>query len=94
MSVLTRNPWLKHLAVVLVTVLSLGSLTVASTPAEARVLSASGFHFLAGGITRPHPTTPMVITGTRPMDIPGAFLSAAHSALAITTTTTIGDEFS
>jgi hypothetical protein len=42
MSVLTRNPWLKRLAVVLVTVLSLGSLTLASTPAQARVFVGVG----------------------------------------------------
>ena len=42
MSVLTRNPWLKRFAVVLVTVLSLGSLTLASTPAQARVFVGVG----------------------------------------------------
>jgi hypothetical protein len=42
MSVLTRKPWLKHLAVVLVTVLSLGSLTLTSTPAQARVFVGVG----------------------------------------------------
>jgi uncharacterized membrane protein len=55
MSVLTRNPWLKHLAVVLVTVLSLGSLTLASTPAEARVFVGVGIPFSGWGYYAPAP---------------------------------------
>jgi hypothetical protein len=42
MSVLARNPWLKRLAVVLVTVASLGTVTLASTPATARVFVGVG----------------------------------------------------
>jgi len=42
MSVLYRSLWLKRLAVVLVTVLSIGALTVASTPANARVFIGFG----------------------------------------------------
>jgi hypothetical protein len=73
MSVLTRNPWLKHLAVVLVTVLSLGGVTLQSAPAEARVFVGVGIPFPGWGYYAPAPFIPMVITGTRPMDIPGAF---------------------
>ena len=49
MSVLTRNPWLKHLAVVLVTVLSLGTVTLQSTPAEARVFVGVSIPFPGWG---------------------------------------------
>jgi hypothetical protein len=42
MSVLSRTLWLKRLAVVLVTVLSIGALTVPSTPADARVFIGFG----------------------------------------------------
>ena len=45
MSVLTGNPWLKHLAVVLVTVLTLGTMTFQSTPAEAGVFVGVGIPF-------------------------------------------------
>ena len=58
MSVLTRNPWLKHLAVVLVTVLSLGSLSLASTPAEARVFVGVGIPFSGWGYYAPAPYYP------------------------------------
>jgi hypothetical protein len=92
MSVLAKNPWLKHLAVVLVTVFSLGSLTLASTPAQARVFVGVGIPFPGWGIMHPHRITPMVITGTRPMDIPGAFSSAAILASTIATITIGADE--
>jgi hypothetical protein len=42
MSVISNNPWLRRLAVVLVTVLSIGALTVPSAPATARVFIGVG----------------------------------------------------
>ena len=45
MSLLARNPWLKHLAVVLVAVLSFGAATLPPTPAEARVCVGVGIPF-------------------------------------------------
>jgi hypothetical protein len=45
MSVPLRNPWLKRLAVVLVTVLSLGALTAPTTPANARIFFGVGIPF-------------------------------------------------
>jgi hypothetical protein len=45
MSLLARNPWLKHLAVVLVALLSLGAATLPPTPAEARVFVGVGIPF-------------------------------------------------
>ena len=58
MSVLTRNPWLKHLAVVLVTVASLGAVTLKSTPAEARVFVGIGIPFSGWGYFAPAPYYP------------------------------------
>jgi hypothetical protein len=55
MSVLTRNPWLKHLAVVLVTVASLGAVSLQSTPAEARVFVGIGIPFPGWGYYAPAP---------------------------------------
>ena len=55
MSILTRNPWLKHLAVVLVAVLSLGTVTLRSTPAEARVFVGVGIPFPDWGYYTPAP---------------------------------------
>lgn len=55
MSVLTRNPWLKHLTVVLVTVLTLGAVTLRSTPAEARVFFGIGIPFPGVGYYAPAP---------------------------------------
>jgi hypothetical protein len=45
MSVLSRNAWLKRLAVALVTALSLGAVALPSTPAEARVFVGVGIPF-------------------------------------------------
>ena len=42
MSFISNNPWLRRLAVVLVTVLSIGALTVPSRPANARVFIGFG----------------------------------------------------
>ena len=55
MSVLARNPWLKRLAVVLVTVASLGTVTLASTPATARVFVGVGIPFPGWGYYGPSP---------------------------------------
>jgi hypothetical protein len=55
MSVLARNPWLKHLAVVLVTVLSLGTMTLRSTPAEARIFVGIGIPYSGWGYYAPRP---------------------------------------
>ena len=55
MPVLTRNPWLKHLAVVLVTVLSLGAMTLRPTPADARVFVGVGIPFPGWGYYTPTP---------------------------------------
>ena len=43
MSVLSKTPWLKRLAIVLVTALSIGVLTVPMSPANARVFIGFGF---------------------------------------------------
>jgi len=58
MSVLTRNPWLRHLAVVLVTVLTIGTMTLRSTPAEARVFVGVGIPFPGVGYYAPAPYYP------------------------------------
>ena len=42
MSVISRTPWLKRLALVLVAALSIGALTVPSAPAKARVFIGFG----------------------------------------------------
>ena len=42
MSFISNNPWLRRLVVVLVTVVSIGALTVPLTPAEARVFIGFG----------------------------------------------------
>jgi hypothetical protein len=55
MSVVARNPWLKHLAVVLVTVLSLGAVTLGSSPAAARVFVGVGAPFPSWGYYAPAP---------------------------------------
>ena len=73
MSVLTRNPWLKHLAMVLVTVLSLGSLTLASTPAEARVFVGVGIPFSGWGYYAPAPYYPYGYYGYPDYGYPGGF---------------------
>jgi hypothetical protein len=54
MSVLVRSPWLKHLAVVLVTVLTLGAATLRSTPAEARVFVGVGIPLPGVGYYAPY----------------------------------------
>jgi hypothetical protein len=53
MSVFSRTPWLKGLAVVLAAVLSIGALTVPSAPAKARVfvgfgIGAPGWGYVPG----------------------------------------------
>jgi hypothetical protein len=58
MSVLSRNRWLKHLAVVLVTILSLGTMTLRSTPAEARVFVGVGIPLPGWGYYAPAPYYP------------------------------------
>jgi hypothetical protein len=55
MSVLARNSWLKHLGVVLVTVLSLGTMTLRSTPAEARIFVGVGIPYSGWGYYAPAP---------------------------------------
>src|SRR6516165_1081943 len=55
MSFLTRNPWLKHLTVVLVTVVTLGTMTLRSTPADARVFVGVGIPFPGVGYYAPAP---------------------------------------
>jgi hypothetical protein len=55
MSVLARNPWLKHIALVLVTVLSLGTMTLRSTPAEARIFVGIGIPYSGWGYYAPAP---------------------------------------
>jgi hypothetical protein len=42
MPVIGKTPWLRRAAAVLVTVLSIGAMTVASTPAKARVFVGFG----------------------------------------------------
>jgi hypothetical protein len=86
MSVLSRNRWLKHLAVVLVTILSLGTMTLRLTSAEARVFVDVGIPLPGWGYYAPAPYYPY-----RPMDIVGASSSAALSGLITTISTTGGD---
>ncbi len=58
MSVLMRNSWVRHLAVILVTVVSLGAMTFASTPAEARVFVGVGVPVPGWGYHAPAPYYP------------------------------------
>jgi hypothetical protein len=55
MSVLARNSWLKHLAMVLVTVVSLGAVSFHATPAQARVFIGVGVPFAGWGYYPPAP---------------------------------------
>ena len=73
MSVRTKNPRLKRLAVVLVTVLSLGSLTLASTPAQARVFVGVGIPFAGWGYYAPTPYYGYGYYGYPAYGYPGGF---------------------
>jgi len=73
MSVLTRNPWLKLLAVVLGTVLTLGAVTLQSTPAEARVFVGIGIPFPGVGYYAPAPYYPYGYYGYPAYGYPGGF---------------------
>jgi hypothetical protein len=78
MSVLAKNPWLRHLAVVLVTVFSLGSLTLASTPAQARVFVDVGIPFPGWGYYVPAPYYPYGYYGYPAYGYPGGFFIGGH----------------
>ena len=54
MSVLTRNHGLRHIAVVLLTVLTLGGVTLITTPAEARVFVGIGVPLPVWGYYTPY----------------------------------------
>ena len=58
MSVLSRNRWLKHLAVVLVTILNFGTMTLRSTSVEARVFVGVGIPLPGWGYYAPAPYYP------------------------------------
>ena len=58
MSVLTRNSWLRHLAVLLVAVVGLGAMTLPSAPAQARVFVGIGIPFPGVGYYAPAPYYP------------------------------------
>ena len=73
MSVLTRNPRLKHLAVVLVTVLSLGAISLASTPVQARVFVSVGIPFPGVGYYAAAPYYPYGYYGYPAYGYPGGF---------------------
>jgi len=55
---LARNHWLKHLAVVLVALLTLGTVTLRSTPADARVFVGVSIPFYGWGYYPPAPYYP------------------------------------
>jgi hypothetical protein len=71
MSVLTRNPWLKHLVVVLSVVLTLGTMTFRSTPADARVFVGVGIPFPGWGYYAPAPYYPYSYYGYPAYGYPG-----------------------
>lgn len=48
MSLLPKTSWLKHLAAILVTVLSIGALTIPTAPSNARVFVGFGIGVPAG----------------------------------------------
>jgi hypothetical protein len=73
MSLLTRNPWLKHLTVVLVTVLALGTMTLRSTPADARVFVSVGIPFPGVGYYAPAPYYGYGYYGYPAYGYPGGF---------------------
>jgi hypothetical protein len=73
MSVLTRNPWLNYIALVLVTVLSLGAVTFRSTPAEARVFVGVGIPFPGWGYYTAAPYYPYGYYGYPAYGYPGGF---------------------
>ncbi|MBV8121093.1 MAG: hypothetical protein JO081_14290 [Alphaproteobacteria bacterium] len=58
MSVLTRNSWLRHLAVLLIAIVGLGAMTLPSTPAQARVYVGIGIPFPGVGYYAPAPYYP------------------------------------
>jgi hypothetical protein len=96
MSVLSKTPWLKRLAIVLVTALSIGVLTVPTAPANARVFIGFGFGAPVGWAITRHPImATMGIRITRPITDPRGSSSAAPSApIATGTTIVTGDEVS
>ena len=73
MFVLTRSHWLKHLAVVLVTVLTLGAVTLRPVPAEARVFVGVGIPFPGVGYYAPAPYYPYGYYGYPAYGYPGGF---------------------
>jgi len=73
MSFLTRNPWLKHLTVVLVTVVTLGTMTLRSTPADARVFVGVGIPFPGVGYYAPAPYYGYGYYGYPAYGYPGGF---------------------
>jgi hypothetical protein len=77
MSVLTRNPWLKNLIVVLVTVLNLDTVTFRSTPADARVFVGVGIPFPGWGYYVPAPYYPYY--GYPAYGYPGGFFIGGTS---------------
>lgn len=58
MSVLARTPWLRHLALVLAAVLTIGAVTVPSAPAKARVFVGFGIGAPVGWAYAPYPDYP------------------------------------
>ena len=73
MSVLIRNHWLKNLAVILVSVLTMGGVTLQSTPAEARVFVGVGIPFGGWGYYAPAPYYPYGYYGYPSYVYPGGF---------------------
>ena len=57
-SILTRNSWLRHLAVLLIAVVGLGAMTLPSAPAQARVFVSVGIPFPGVGYYAPAPYYP------------------------------------
>ena len=58
MSVLVKNSWLRHLAVVLVTACSIGAIALVPTPAKARVFVSIGVPLPGVGYYAPPPYYP------------------------------------
>jgi len=73
MSVLTRKAWLKHIALVLFTVLSLGAVTLRSAPAEAGVFVGVGIPFPGWGYYTTSPYYPYGYYGYPAYGYPGGF---------------------
>jgi hypothetical protein len=96
MSVLSKTPWLKRLAIVLVTALSIGVLTVPTAPANARVFIGFGFGAPVGwGYYAPpyygyygYPYYPTYY------GYPGSSSAAPSAPIATGTTIVTGDDLS